>query len=78
MTRRFSGEIYSDPNLGCNFCIFSFRYSLSEVTTRSNPVIPDEIFSSDLIQIPEKTKLGFDEIYLINLDRRKDRLERMK
>lgn len=48
------------------------------MTTRSSPVIPLEIFSRDLIQIPEKTKLGFDEIYLINLDRRKDRLERMK
>ena len=51
---------------------------MSEITTRSDPVIPDEIFTNDLIQNPEKSKLGFDEIYLINLDRRKDRLERMK
>ena len=62
----------------CFISIFCSRYSLSEVTTRSHPVIPGEVFSQDLIQIPEKSKLGFDEIYLINLDRRKDRLERMK
>ena len=62
----------------CCISIFSYRYSLSEATTRGSPVIPDEIFTNDLIQITEKTKLGFDEIYLINLDRRNDRLERMK
>ena len=54
------------------------RYSLIELTARSSPVIPEVLFDNRLIQIPEKTKLGFDEIYLINLDRRKDRLERMK
>ena len=54
------------------------RYSLMEVTTRSPPLVPDAVFSTNLVSIPEKTKLGFDEIYLINLDRRKDRLERMK
>ena len=51
---------------------------MMEVTTRSPPLVPDAVFNTNLVSIPEKTKLGFDEIYLINLDRRKDRLERMK
>ncbi|KAG8006635.1 Procollagen galactosyltransferase 1, partial [Nibea albiflora] len=52
----------------------SFLHSLLEVNVRNPPVMP-----SKYIQVPRKQpdKLGFDEVFMINLQRRADRRERM-
>eukprot|EP00092_Neocalanus_flemingeri_P098726 GFUD01125898.1.p1 GENE.GFUD01125898.1~~GFUD01125898.1.p1 ORF type:complete len:476 (+),score=131.74 GFUD01125898.1:82-1428(+) len=53
-------------------------YTLMEVTARSDPVAVDPVFSRYLPEPLAKTKLGVDEVYLINLERRDDRFSRMK
>uniref|UniRef100_A0AAQ5YTQ6 procollagen galactosyltransferase n=1 Tax=Amphiprion ocellaris TaxID=80972 RepID=A0AAQ5YTQ6_AMPOC len=52
----------------------SFLHSLLEVNVRNAPVMP-----SKHIRVPRKQpdKLGFDEVFMINLQRRTDRRERM-
>ncbi|XP_056143431.1 procollagen galactosyltransferase 1 [Lampris incognitus] len=52
----------------------SFLHSLLEVNVRNPPVMP-----SKYIPAPSKQpdKLGFDEVFMINLQRRTDRRERM-
>lgn len=52
----------------------SFMHTLLEVTVRHTPVEPSRFLS-----VPPKhpDKMGFDEVFLINLKRRKDRRERM-
>uniref|UniRef100_A0A3B4URR6 procollagen galactosyltransferase n=1 Tax=Seriola dumerili TaxID=41447 RepID=A0A3B4URR6_SERDU len=52
----------------------SFLHSLLEVNVRNSPVMP-----SKYIRVPRKhpDKLGFDEVFMINLQRRTDRRERM-
>ena len=54
------------------------RHTLLELTARSPPLVPDRFPKEDLLEMPTPSKLGFDEIFLINLERRPDRLERMK
>ena len=49
-----------------------------ELTARSDPVIPEKFPPNLLISPATSSKLGLDEIFMINLDRRKDRFERMK
>jgi len=49
-----------------------------EVTVNNPPLKADLIFEDYLPKLPEKSKLGFSQIYLINLKRRPDRFERMK
>lgn len=53
------------------------RYTLSEVTTRNLPIMPTSFPDDVLLNIPELSKMGFDEIFMINLKRRVDRYERM-
>jgi len=53
-------------------------YTLLEVTARNDPIVVDPVFTEYLPGSPDKTKLGFDEVYLINLERREDRYSRMK
>uniref|UniRef100_A0A7N6ATR1 procollagen galactosyltransferase n=1 Tax=Anabas testudineus TaxID=64144 RepID=A0A7N6ATR1_ANATE len=52
----------------------SFLHSLLEVNVRNTPVKP-----SKYISVPRKQpdKMGFDEVFMINLERRTDRRERM-
>uniref|UniRef100_A0A8D3EAY5 procollagen galactosyltransferase n=1 Tax=Scophthalmus maximus TaxID=52904 RepID=A0A8D3EAY5_SCOMX len=52
----------------------SFLHSLLEVNVRNSPVKP-----SKYIPVPRKQpdKLGFDEVFMINLQRRTDRRDRM-
>ncbi|XP_035510338.1 procollagen galactosyltransferase 1 [Morone saxatilis] len=52
----------------------SFLHSLLEVNVRNPPVMP-----SKYIPVPRKQpdKMGFDEVFMINLQRRTDRRERM-
>ncbi|XP_029913296.1 procollagen galactosyltransferase 1 [Myripristis murdjan] len=52
----------------------SFLHSLLEVNVRNPPVVP-----SKYIPVPSKhpDKLDFDEVFMINLQRRSDRRERM-
>lgn len=52
----------------------SFLHSVLEVNVRNPPVMP-----SKYIRVPSKQpdKLGFDEVFMINLQRRTDRRERM-
>uniref|UniRef100_A0AAQ4P2M1 procollagen galactosyltransferase n=1 Tax=Gasterosteus aculeatus aculeatus TaxID=481459 RepID=A0AAQ4P2M1_GASAC len=52
----------------------SFLHSLLDVNVRNPPVMP-----SKYIRVPRKQpdKLGFDEVFMINLQRRTDRRERM-
>jgi len=53
------------------------QYTLLEASVLAPPIIPLPIFQ-DLLPTPKKlTKHGLDEIYMINLDRRKDRRDRM-
>jgi len=52
--------------------------TLLELTARSDPVIPEKFPPNLLISPATSSKLGLDEIFMINLDRRKDRFERMK
>ena len=51
---------------------------LLEVTARSSPVIPKQIFQNYALEAPAQTKLGVDMVYMVNLDRRQDRFNRMK
>eukprot|EP00088_Acartia_fossae_P025449 TRINITY_DN26283_c0_g1_i2.p1 TRINITY_DN26283_c0_g1~~TRINITY_DN26283_c0_g1_i2.p1 ORF type:complete len:617 (-),score=139.72 TRINITY_DN26283_c0_g1_i2:196-2046(-) len=53
------------------------RYVLLESTSRHPPIKIDPIFHKYLPQLPQKSKFGLDEIYMINLERREDRKERM-
>jgi len=53
-------------------------YTLLEVTARNDPIAVDPLLSDYVEDTPEKTKLGLDNIYLINLERRVDRYDRMK
>ena len=53
------------------------RYTLSEVTARNLPIIPTSFPDDVLLHSPESNKMGFDEIFMINLKRRVDRYERM-
>lgn len=53
------------------------RYTLSELTARNLPIVPTSFPDDVLMNIPEANKMGFDEIFLINLNRRVDRYERM-
>jgi len=53
-------------------------YTLMEVTVRSDPVTVDPVFNQYLPESPVKTKLGLDEVYMINLERREDRYSRME
>eukprot|EP00090_Calanus_glacialis_P014493 TRINITY_DN23297_c0_g1_i1.p1 TRINITY_DN23297_c0_g1~~TRINITY_DN23297_c0_g1_i1.p1 ORF type:complete len:567 (-),score=145.41 TRINITY_DN23297_c0_g1_i1:201-1901(-) len=53
-------------------------YTLMEVTARSDPISVDPLFNKYVQDIPDKTKLGMDNVYLINLERRPDRYSRMK
>jgi len=48
-----------------------------EVTTNNQPMKADPIFEAYLPKLPTKSRLGFSQIYLINLKRRSDRFERM-
>ncbi|XP_053707709.1 procollagen galactosyltransferase 1 [Synchiropus splendidus] len=52
----------------------SFLHSLLEVNVRNPPVMP-----SKNVPLPKKQpdKMGFDEVFMINLERRTDRRERM-
>uniref|UniRef100_A0A8C4F8U1 procollagen galactosyltransferase n=1 Tax=Dicentrarchus labrax TaxID=13489 RepID=A0A8C4F8U1_DICLA len=52
----------------------SFLHSLLEVNVRNPPVMP-----SKYVPVPRKQpdKMGFDEVFMINLQRRTDRRERM-
>lgn len=52
----------------------SFLHSLLEVNVRNPPVMP-----SKNVPLPQKQpdKMGFDEVFMINLERRTDRRERM-
>ncbi|XP_004071417.1 procollagen galactosyltransferase 1 [Oryzias latipes] len=52
----------------------SFLHALLEVNVRNSPVMP-----SKYIPVPRKQldKMGFDEVFMINLQRRTDRKERM-
>ncbi|XP_060946463.1 procollagen galactosyltransferase 1 [Limanda limanda] len=52
----------------------SFLHSVLEVNVRNSPVVP-----SKFIRVPTKQpdKLGFDEVFMINLPRRTDRRDRM-
>jgi len=65
-----------DQNLQDDFQIL--RYVLLETTSRHPPIKLDPIFVPYLQDLPEKHKLGVDEIYMINLERRTDRRERME
>ena len=53
------------------------RYTLSEVTARNLPIIPASFPDDTLLHTPDSNKMGFDEIFMINLKRRVDRYERM-
>ena len=53
------------------------QYTLAEASVLSNPIIPLPVFKEFLPEPMEPTKLGLDEIYMINLERRQDRRERM-
>ena len=53
------------------------RYTLSELTARNLPIIPTSFPDHVLLNAPESNKMGFDEIFMINLKRRVDRYERM-
>jgi len=53
-------------------------YTLMEVTARHDPITVNSLFSEYVEESPEKTKLGLDNVYLINLERRPDRYSRMK
>jgi len=53
------------------------RYTLLETTSRHPPIEIDPSLIQYMSQIPVKTKLDLDEIYLINLERRTDRKQRM-
>lgn len=54
------------------------RYTLLEVTARSLPLVPDTFPGQQLVNVPPGSKMGLDEVFMINLERRKDRYERMK
>ena len=48
-------------------CFFKLRYTLLETTSRHPPIEIDPSLIQYMSQIPVKTKLDLDEIYLINL-----------
>ena len=52
--------------------------TLLEITARSSPVIPDQLFRDYQLETPQLSKLGLDEVFMINLKRRTDRFQRMK
>lgn len=47
-----------------------------EAISRGSP-LPQDSFFDQYVTYPPATKLGFDEIYVINLERRKERKEMM-
>jgi len=53
-------------------------YTLMEMTARHDPIAVDPLFIKYVEETPERTKLGLDNVYLINLERRDDRYSRMK
>jgi len=53
-------------------------YTLMEMTARHDPIAVDPLFIKYVEERPERTKLGLDNVYLINLERRDDRYSRMK
>jgi len=50
---------------------------VTPVTVNNPPLEADSIFGDYLPKLPEKSKLGFSQIYPINLKRRPDRFNRM-
>ena len=47
--------------------LITLQNTLVEVTVKNPPLIPDSIFHRFLPSAPEPSKLGLDEIYMINL-----------
>ena len=47
--------------------LITLQNTLVEVTVKNPPLIPDPIFQRFLPSAPESSKLGLDEIYMINL-----------
>jgi len=57
--------------------LITLTNTLVQISVKSEPIIPDPIFKRFLPQPTTKGKVGLDEIYMINLDRRPDRKQRM-
>ena len=54
------------------------RATLLELTARSQPIVPTKFENNLLLEKPVPDKLDLDEIFMINLNRRQDRYDRMK